>query len=339
MLAHFAGSNKARCVNVSDFIPPRETPVRIMSTALISHPACLEHELPPGHPERPGRLAAILQALEHVQIIQLKAPSATLESLARAHSPGLIEAALGKWNEAAKRDGLVRIDADTAMSAGSAEAALRAAGAGIAAVDGVMRGEFQNAFCAVRPPGHHAERARAMGFCLFNNVAVAAMHARSVYGLNRIAVVDFDVHHGNGTQDIFWNESQLFYASSHQMPLYPGTGYPGERGLTGNIVNRPLAPGSGSAEFRSAYTDEILPALERFAPDFIFVSAGFDGHRADPLANLNLAEEDFAWVTKELCSIAERVCSGRVVSMLEGGYDLEALAASAAAHVGALMDV
>ncbi|HSC18574.1 MAG TPA: histone deacetylase family protein [Rhizomicrobium sp.] len=309
-----------------------------MSTALISHPACLEHEPAAGHPECPGRLVAVLRALECEQIIRLETPSARLESLVGAHDRSLIEAVLGNWNDAAKRDGLVRIDADTAMSSGSADAALKASGAGIAGVDGIMRGEFRNAFCAVRPPGHHAERARAMGFCLFNNVAVAALHAQSTHNLDRVAVVDFDVHHGNGTQDIFWDQPQLFYASTHQMPLYPGTGDASERGATGNILNRPLAPGTGSAEFRDAYKNEILPALERFAPNFIFISAGFDGHRADPLANLNLIAEDFHWVTKEVCSVAERVCSGRVVSMLEGGYDLEALAASAAAHARALTE-
>jgi acetoin utilization deacetylase AcuC-like enzyme len=201
-----------------------------------------------------------------------------------------------------------------------------------------MAGDFNNAFCAVRPPGHHAERARAMGFCLFNNIAVGAMHARAEHGLKRIAVVDFDVHHGNGTQDIFFDDSELFYASTHQMPLYPGTGYETERGVAGNVLNRPLRPGSGSAEFQAVYKQSVLPALEAFAPNFIFISAGFDAHRADPLANLNLMEQDFAWVTREICAVAARVCEGRVVSALEGGYDLDALAASAAAHVTALLE-
>jgi acetoin utilization deacetylase AcuC-like enzyme len=224
------------------------------------------------------------------------------------------------------------------MSEGSAEAALRAAGAVVAAVDGVMRGNFRNALCAVRPPGHHAERARAMGFCLFNNVAVGAFHARIAHNLERIAVIDFDVHHGNGSQDIFFDDSSFLYASTHQMPLYPGTGYEDKRGVAGNILNRPLRPGSGSAEFRAVYSDSVLPALEAWAPEFIFISAGFDAHRADPLANLNLTETDFEWVTREICAIATRICGGRVVSTLEGGYDLDALAASAAAHVRALLE-
>jgi acetoin utilization deacetylase AcuC-like enzyme len=224
------------------------------------------------------------------------------------------------------------------MSSGSAEAALRAAGAAIAAVDGVMDGDFGNAFCAVRPPGHHAERSRSMGFCLLNNVAVGALHARVAHDLKRIAVVDFDVHHGNGTQDVFFADRDLFYASTHQLPLYPGTGSPDESGIAGNVLNRPLRPGSGSVEFRAAYRDSVLPALEAFMPEFILISAGFDAHRADPLANLALSEEDFGWVTREICTVAARVCGGRVVSTLEGGYDLAALAASAAAHVQALIE-
>jgi acetoin utilization deacetylase AcuC-like enzyme len=266
------------------------------------------------------------------------APAATREYLLRAHDAPLVDSVLGSWHETASCNDLAQIDADTFMSPGSAEAALRAAGAVIAAVDGILAGEFDRAFCAVRPPGHHAERARSMGFCLFNNVAVGALHARAAHGLRRIAVVDFDVHHGNGTQDIFWNEADLFYASSHQMPLYPGTGFPDERGAAGNVINCPLAPGTGSEDFRAAYVDTILPWLERFAPDLIFVSAGFDGHRADPLASLQLREDDYSWVTREICAVARKVCGGRVVSVLEGGYDLEALAVSAAAHVHALME-
>jgi acetoin utilization deacetylase AcuC-like enzyme len=253
--------------------------------------------------------------------------------LARVHDSALIDMIAGFHGP-----GFARSDPDTYMSPGSAEAASRAAGAVIAAVDGVMGGDFRNAFCAVRPPGHHAERARAMGFCLFNNVAVGALHARATHGLKRIAVVDFDVHHGNGTQDIFFDAPDLFYASTHQMPLYPGTGSPDERGIAGNVLNRPLRPGSGSVEFRAAYRDSVLPALEAFVPEFIFISAGFDAHRADPLANLALSEEDFGWVTAEICAIAARLCEGRVVSTLEGGYDLGALAASAAAHVRALIE-
>jgi acetoin utilization deacetylase AcuC-like enzyme len=280
----------------------------------------------------------VLDGLRDLKLAETEAPQATREQLARAHTPDLIDDVLGRLNELAQTAGYARIDSDTFMSAGSAQAALRAAGAVMAAVDGIMAGHFKNAFCAVRPPGHHAERARAMGFCLFNNIAVGALHACAEHRLKRIAVVDFDVHHGNGTQDIFFDDPELFYASTHQMPLYPGTGYEAERGVAGNVLNRPLRPGSGSAEFRDAYRESVLPALEAFAPEFIFISAGFDAHRADPLANLNLLEEDFAWVTREICALAARLCHGRVVSALEGGYDLDALAASAAAHVTALLE-
>jgi acetoin utilization deacetylase AcuC-like enzyme len=234
--------------------------------------------------------------------------------------------------------GFVGIDSDTVLSSGSAEAALRAAGAVIRAVDGVMAGEFTNAFCPVRPPGHHAERDRAMGFCLFNNIAVGAHHARVMHGLTRIAAIDFDVHHGNGTQDIFHGDPDLFYASTHQSPLYPGTGRASEHGVAGNILNVPLPPGAGGESFRAAFRDTILPALADFAPHFVFISAGFDAHKADPLAELALDETDFGWVTAEICAAAGRACGGRVVSALEGGYDLTALAASAAAHVRALME-
>jgi acetoin utilization deacetylase AcuC-like enzyme len=231
----------------------------------------------------------------------------------------------------------VALDGDTIMSEGSAEAALRAAGGACAAVDAVMAGEVGAAFAAVRPPGHHAEPARAMGFCLFNNVAVAALHARARWGLRRVAVVDFDVHHGNGTQAMFWDDADLFFASSHQSPCYPGTGRVGETGVAGNVVNAPLPPGTDGAGFRAAWSGRILPALEGFAPELLIVSAGFDAHRADPLANLNLSETDFAWVTGELVAVADRVAGGRIVSCLEGGYDLAALAASAAAHLKVLM--
>jgi acetoin utilization deacetylase AcuC-like enzyme len=224
------------------------------------------------------------------------------------------------------------------MSSGSADAALRAAGAVIAAVDAVMAGRLANAFCAVRPPGHHAERGTAMGFCLFNNIAIGALHARWAHGLRRIAVIDFDVHHGNGTQDVFFNDANLFYASTHQFPLYPGTGAATERGIAGNIVNLPLPPGADSVAFRLAMTKSILPALQSFEPEFILVSAGFDAHRSDPLGGLCLDESDFAWATSAICGVAAQHCCGRVVSALEGGYDLGALARSAAAHVRALME-
>jgi acetoin utilization deacetylase AcuC-like enzyme len=309
-----------------------------VTTGLFTHAACLAHEPPAGHPERPARLSEILEALKSVPLAARNAPQASLEALKRTHSSMLVHKVLEKWPEEARRAGCARIDSDTFMSTGSAEAALRAAGAVMAAVDGVMAGEFRNAFCAVRPPGHHAERDRAMGFCLFNNVAVGALYARSTYGLSRIAVLDFDVHHGNGTQDIAFDDPNFFYGSTHQAPLYPGTGDENERGVCGNVVNHPLQPGSAGPEFRAAWRGRIFPALEAFAPQFIFLSAGFDAHRADPLANLNLTKADFAWITAELCRIADRLCGGRVVSALEGGYELEALAASALAHVRALTE-
>jgi acetoin utilization deacetylase AcuC-like enzyme len=307
-----------------------------MTTALITHEACLEHLTPPGHPERVERLRAVLDALNSEvfpELGRVGAPRVGEEALLRAHDAALVHGLLSR-NIAPGQ--FARIDADTTMSSGSAEAALRAAGAVTEAVDQVMAGRIDNAFCAVRPPGHHAERSRAMGFCLFNNVAIGALHACAMHGLNRVAVVDFDVHHGNGTQNIFFDDANHFYASTHQHPLYPGTGSRAERGIADNIVNAPLAPGAGSKEFRAAFEDRILPALESFAPQFLFISAGFDGHRSDPLASLELCEEDFAWATRRLCDVAARVCGGRVVSALEGGYDLAALARSAAAHVRAL---
>lgn len=310
-----------------------------MTTALYTHAACLGHETPPGHPESVDRLRAVLHELQHVSgLAREEAPAASRAELARAHDPKLIERVLDTLAAEAVREHFVRVDADTAMSAGSADAALRAAGALIAAADAVMAGRTTNAFCAVRPPGHHAERARAMGFCLFNNVAVAALHLREIHGLKRIAVIDFDVHHGNGTQDIFWNDPDLFYASTHQWPLYPGTGAPSEKGVANNILNAPLPPGAGSEAFRAAMSKIVLPALDSFGPEFILISAGFDAHRADPLAELRLDESDYAWATREICALAAKHCGSRVVSALEGGYDLDALARSARAHVEALME-
>jgi acetoin utilization deacetylase AcuC-like enzyme len=309
----------------------------VQDTGLFTHPACLGHLTPAGHPERVERLGAIYSELaqpEFARLVRRDAPLAPREALLRAHSAALVDRIL----EAQVGDArFLRIDADTATSNGSREAALRAAGAVISAVDEVMARHLRNAFCAVRPPGHHAERDRAMGFCLFNNVAIAALHARAKHGLDRIAVVDFDVHHGNGTQDIFFDDPNLFYASTHQFPLYPGTGQASERGVSGNIVNAPLAPGSGGREFRRAFESKILPALESFQPEFILISAGFDAHVADPLANLCLETGDFAWATTELSAVAARLCQARVVSALEGGYDLDALRQSVAAHVQALM--
>lgn len=307
-----------------------------MTTLLYTHPVCAEHDPGADHPECPERLKAIEAALATEAFAALDrrfAPKADVARLERVHAPSYIKAVLS----AAPDSGVVYLDGDTAMSPASGEAALRAAGAVCAAVEAVAAGEAGNAFCAVRPPGHHAEHSRAMGFCLFNNVAVGAMCARHECGLERVAVVDFDVHHGNGTQDLFADDGNLFFASSHQYPCYPGGGSERERGV-GNIVNAPLAPGSGSKEFRAAWTRRILPALNDFAPRMILISAGFDAHADDPLAQLMLTEDDFAWVTREILSAAESCCAGRVVSALEGGYNLNALGKSVAAHVGALME-
>jgi acetoin utilization deacetylase AcuC-like enzyme len=307
-----------------------------MTTLLLTHPACLDHDPGDFHPESPARLRAVLAALEAPEFAGLDrraAPEADRDDLARVHPPQLIEDLLAAVPQA----GLAALDADTILSPGSGRAALRAAGAVAAAVDAVMAGEARTAFCAVRPPGHHAEPRRPMGFCLFNNIAVGALRARAVHRLDRIAAIDFDVHHGNGTQARFAGDAGLFYASTHQSPLYPGTGRADETGIAGNIVNVPLRPMSGSVEFRRAFNEFILPALEDFRPDFILISAGFDAHRADPLAQLMLLDEDYAWVTERLLSCASRQCDGRLVSTLEGGYDLDALATSAAAHVRALM--
>jgi acetoin utilization deacetylase AcuC-like enzyme len=308
-----------------------------MTTGLFTHEAYFGHVTPPGHPERVERLAAVLDALKgdaFGALRRFEAPRADRDHLLAAHDQALVDAILSADFSEGE---FARIDADTSMSFGSAEAALRAAGAVIAAIDAVMQGEIDNAFCAVRPPGHHAERSRSMGFCLFNNVAVGALHARKAHGLERIAVIDFDVHHGNGTQDIFFNDPNLFYASTHQFPLYPGTGSRSERGVAGNIVNAPLPPGAGSDEFRAAFEEIILPALEAFSPQFLLISAGFDAHAADPLASLRLHEDNFAWATGRVRDIAARHCEGRVVSALEGGYDLGALSSSTAAHVRALI--
>ncbi len=307
-----------------------------MTTLLYSHAACAEHDPGSMHPESPARLRAILARLEQTDFADLErreAPRATREQIARVHPAAFVDAVL----QAIPKSGRVGLDADTIVSPGSGEAALRAAGAVVAAVDAVVAGEAANGFCAVRPPGHHAEPTRAMGFCLFNNVAVGALQAREVHSLERIAVMDFDVHHGNGTQAMFWDDPNLFYASTHQMPLYPGTGAREERGVSNNIVNAPLAPGAGSGDFRKAMTESVLPALEGFNPDLVMVSAGFDAHAADPLAGLNLHEEDYAWATEELLAVAQRSCKGRLVSTLEGGYDLNALANSVAVHVKCLM--
>ncbi|WP_156840399.1 histone deacetylase family protein [Novosphingobium aquimarinum] len=307
-----------------------------MTIALISHTACLAHDTGAGHPERPERLTAVLDALDERSFPALarhNAPLADEQALLAVHDPAHVSAILSLD---VREDELRALDADTIVSAGSREAALRAAGGAMRGVDLVMDGTVRGAFVAVRPPGHHATPDRAMGFCLINNVAVAVQHARRAYGLERIAVADFDVHHGNGTQDIVWAEPGTLFLSSHQSPCYPGTGERHERGAHSNIVNAPLPPGSGSDAFRHAWRDVLLPALDDFAPQLLIVSAGFDAHRADPLAQLSLDEADFSWITRELVATMARHAPGRIVSLLEGGYDLAALAASAAAHVQAL---
>ena len=307
-----------------------------MSTAIYTHAACLAHDTGPGHPESPARLAAVLEALDDpkfASLARIEAPLATREQLARVHDRALVDALLDTQIES----GLRRLDPDTVMSPASAEAASRAAGAVCAAVDDAIAGAHRRAFCAVRPPGHHATRDTPMGFCLFNSVAAGAAHAIAAHGLSRVAIVDFDVHHGNGTQDIFWNDPRVLYASTHQWPLYPGTGARTETGA-GNIVNAPLPPGSGSGEFRAACQAIVLPALRAFQPQLVMISAGFDAHQLDPLADMNLGGDDYAWITSELVEIARTFAGGRVVSSLEGGYSLTALRQSAAAHVAAMLD-
>ncbi|HBK91010.1 MAG TPA: acetoin utilization protein [Parvularcula sp.] len=308
-----------------------------MTTILYEHDAFGEHETPPGHPERAERYEAVRSALASERffgLVRRAAPRADRGAVARAHKVAYIDAIY----ESAPEDGMVRLDPDTVMGPHSLGAALHAAGAAVAAVDAIYAGEATNAFVASRPPGHHAPADRAMGFCLFNSAAIAALHARAGHQANRVAVVDFDVHHGNGTEAIFWHDANAFYASSHEWPQYPGTGRASDRGAFNNVANAPLSTGSDGQRFRRAWGDILLPALSDFAPDFIVISAGFDAHRADPLGGLALTEADFEWVTRELIGVARAACGGRIVSLLEGGYDLGALARSAAAHVAALME-
>jgi acetoin utilization deacetylase AcuC-like enzyme len=307
-----------------------------MSTLYIGHPACLDHQTPFGHPERPDRIRAIERALEKerfTSLIREQAPMAEMDSLALAHPEEYIR----NLRDISPREGLVRIDEDTVMSPGTYEAALRGAGGAVQAVDEVMTGKATNAFVAMRPPGHHAERVRAMGFCFFNNAAIAARHAQRRHGAERVAIFDWDVHHGNGTQDIFWSDGTVLYCSTHEAPLYPGTGSLSETGDHGTIVNAPLRAGDGTEAFREAVETVILPRIDDFAPDLIVISAGFDAHWRDPLASLNLTESDFAWATQKLMNLAERHCGRRIVSVLEGGYDLEGLSRSVAFHLDALM--
>jgi acetoin utilization deacetylase AcuC-like enzyme len=306
-------------------------------TLLIENPAGLDHLTPDGHPEQIARLAAITAALAAPQfndLVRMTAPMADEAALRLCHPQSHIDQIRSQIPNSGQR----ALDADTHVSPGSWEAALRGVGGCIAAVDAVLGGQARNAFVATRPPGHHAEKTRAMGFCLFSTIAIAARHALEHHGLSRVAVVDFDVHHGNGTQDALWDEPRALFISSHQMPLYPGTGAANERGGSNNVLNLPLSPGSDGAAMRRAYETQAFPRLRDWAPELILISAGFDAHADDPLANLMWDEDDFAWITRALCDIADEVCGGRVVSTLEGGYDLPALAASAAVHVTELKE-
>ncbi len=306
-----------------------------MTTLLLSHPVCVRHEMP-GSPETPSRLEAIDQALlsEHFSMLKREnALSAHKEHIALAHGEDYIEAI----REHTPESGFFRIDADTTLCPHSYESALKAAGSAVRAVDSVMNGDADNAFCAIRPPGHHATKHQAMGFCLFNNAAIAALHARNEHGAERIAVIDFDVHHGNGTQDILWDEPDIFYGSTHQSPLYPGTGAVNETGA-GNIVNTPLPSGADGTKIKEAFNDRLLPALFNFSPDLIVVSAGFDAHMDDPLAGLRLTTQDFRWLTQKIAEYADNLCEGRLVSLLEGGYDLQALGDCVKTHIDVLLD-
>lgn len=308
-----------------------------MTTIVYSHEAFADHETPPGHPERAERYRAAERALDDdrfAALIRRSAPPATREAILRVHEARYVDA----LEAASPSDGYLRLDPDTVIGPHSIKAASRAAGAAVAAVDAVFAGAAENAFVVSRPPGHHAPPGRAMGFCLFNSAAIAARHARAAHGAARIAIVDFDVHHGNGSEECFWADENAFYASSHEWPQYPGTGRAGDRGAFDNIVNAPLATGSTGEEFRRVWGEKLLPALDRFGPSVVIVSAGFDAHRADPVGGLSLVEADFAWVTREILAVARARCGGRLVSVLEGGYDLPALARSTAAHVEALME-
>lgn len=304
-------------------------------TLIYWNDASLNHVTPPGHPERVARVEAIKPALQAMDGLEWRdAPKADRSEVLRCHPERYLE----RIEAAVPTNDYISLDGDTHMSPGTLDAALHAVGGCGAAADAVLGGEAKTAFVAMRPPGHHAETETAMGFCLFGTAAIAAKRALDHHGLSRVAVLDFDVHHGNGTQDLLWNEERTLFCSSHQMPLYPGSGASHETGAHNNVVNTPLAPMTGGIEMRRAWGDLILPAVDDFAPELIIISAGFDAHAADPLANLNWLEEDFVWITRAICEVAEAHAHGRVVSTLEGGYDLDALAASTAAHVAALQE-
>ena len=306
-----------------------------MTLLYLTHPVAAAHDPGPGHPEAPVRMCAIEAAVAAAGIaglVRQEAPPAEPDQIRRAHPGSYVEDILA----AMPKSGYRRLDADTVMSPASGEAALRAAGAACAAVDAVVAGEARAAFCAMRPPGHHAESDTPMGFCLFNNIAVGALQARHVHGLRKIAIFDFDVHHGNGTQEIFWSDPDTLYVSTHQSPLYPGTGHTGETGAHRNVLNRPQPPGTGSAAWRQDVERHVLPAIDAWKPELVMISAGFDAHEADPLAQMRLVEADFAWATGELHRLADRHAQGRVVSVLEGGYDPPALGRSVVAHLNAL---
>ncbi len=308
-----------------------------MTTAIYTHTDCLNHIMPSGHPEQVARLEAIQIALATPAFDALdrrNAPECSDDDILLCHP----RAYLDRITSASPTSGGRALDADTHMSVGTLLAARRAVGANVAAVDAVLAGEVSNAFIATRPPGHHAEQSTPMGFCLFGNAAIAARHAIKRHGLSRVTVIDFDVHHGNGTQALLWNEERVQFFSSHQSPLWPGSGHENETGGHNNIWNLPLSPHSGRAEMQAVYQREIFPAIDRYQPELIIISAGFDAHADDPLAQLNWQTEDFAWLTQKLCDLAAKHCKGRIVSTLEGGYDLRALAASVAAHVTVLME-
>ncbi|MDX0317920.1 histone deacetylase family protein [Sinorhizobium meliloti] len=307
-----------------------------MTTHLYENPVFLKHEVPEGHPERPDRLKALNLALEHpnfADLERLEASKGDENLVLLAHTE---EHLLGIKRDIPDED-INQIESDTYASPQSLEAALTGIGGAVAAVDAVFAGEADNAFVAARPPGHHAEKNRAMGFCFFNNVAIAARYAQTAHGAERVAIVDWDVHHGNGTQDIFWDDPSVLFCSTHQIPLYPGTGAKDETGVRNNVVNAPISPNSGSEHFRDAFRSRVLPALENFRPDFLLISAGFDAHHSDPLAQINLVGEDFDWATGRLLDVAGRSAGNRIVSLLEGGYDLQGLAESAGLHILRLM--